>query len=166
MLMRALAGIWPFGAGRIEEPPRERMLFLSQQPYWPIGSLRAAVSYPSAADSFSDERIREALRLFGLEALAARLDAEEPWDQKLSAHEQQRLALARVMLQEPAWILLDEATSDLDAATEEKAYELLTRRLPRAALIAVAERPGVLPYLTRRWTLRAGEEGRIALDAA
>jgi putative ATP-binding cassette transporter len=165
-LMRALAGIWPFGAGRIEEPPRERMLFLSQQPYWPIGSLRDAVSYPSAGDTFSDERIREALQLFGLDALAARLDQEAPWDQKLSAHEQQRLALARVLLQEPAWILLDEATSDLDAATEARAYQLLTERLPRAALIAVAERPGVLPYLPRRWTLTANEQGRVALDAA
>jgi len=166
MLMRALAGIWPFGAGRIEEPPREEMLFLAQRPYWPIGSLRAAVSYPSPSDRFPDGRIREALQLFGLDALADRLDQEEPWDQKLSAHEQQRLALARVLLQEPAWILLDEATSDLDAESEAKAYELLTRRLPRAALIAVAERPGVLPYLTRRWTLRADERGRVALDAA
>jgi putative ATP-binding cassette transporter len=166
MLMRALAGIWPFGAGRIAEPPREQMLFLAQQPYWPIGSLRAVVSYPSAPDTFSDERIREALRLFGLDALTARLDQEEPWDQELSPHEQQRLALARVLLQDPAWVLLDEATSSLDAASEAKAYELLTQRLPRAALIAVAERPGVLPYLTRRWTLTANDRGGVALDAA
>ena len=166
MLMRALAGIWPFGAGRIEEPPREEMLFLAQRPYWPIGTLRAALSYPSPADRFPDGRIREALRLFGLDALVDRLDQEEPWDQKFSAHEQQRLALARVLLQQPAWILLDEATSDLDAESEAKAYEVLADQLPASALIAVAERHRAIPNLTRRWTLRADERGRVALDAA
>jgi putative ATP-binding cassette transporter len=165
-LMRVLAGIWPFGSGRIAEPPRERMFFLSQQPYLPIGTLREVVAYPSAAEEFPDERIREVLRAFDLEGLATRLDEQEPWEQKLSAHEQQRLALARVLLHEPEWILLDEATSNLDEETEAKAYEVLTRSLPHAAVLAVAERPGVLPYLPRRWNLAADERGRVALQAA
>ena len=72
MLIRALAGIWPFGAGRIEQPARDRIFFLSRQPYLPIGSLRAAVCYPSAPGAFPDERTEAALRTFGLDALAAR----------------------------------------------------------------------------------------------
>jgi len=71
-----------------------------------------------------------------------------------------------VLLHEPEWILLDEATSNLDEATEAKIYEVLTQRLPRAAVLAVAERPGVLPYLPRRWKLAANDEGRVALEAA
>lgn len=136
------------------------------QPYLPVGTLRAVVCYPSAPDAFTKKAIAEALEAFGLGRLAARLDEEQPWAQKLPAHEQQKLALARVLLQKPAWILLDEATSNLDEATEQKAYEVLSERLPGAAVLAVAERPGVLRQLPRRWTLRANDTGRVALQAA
>jgi putative ATP-binding cassette transporter len=165
LLIRALAGIWPFGAGRIEQPARERMFFLPRRPYLPIGSLRAAVCYPSAPDAFQNEQIVAALHSFGLDFLAARLDDDEPWEQKLSAHEQQRLAMARVLLQKPAWIVFDEATSDLDEATEANVYAVLAQQLPNAGLLAVAERPGALAWLPRRWTLSESAGGRVALEA-
>jgi putative ATP-binding cassette transporter len=165
-LFRALAGIWPFGGGRIERPPRERMLFVPARPYLPIGTLRAVVSYPAAEGTFPDDRIREVLGLLELGPLASRLDDAEPWDQQLSVHERQRLAIARVLLHEPDWILLDEATSTLDEAMEQRVYALLAERLPRSALLAVDARPGVARRLQRSWTLADRGDGKAELRAA
>jgi putative ATP-binding cassette transporter len=164
-LFRGLAGLWPFGAGRIERPARERMLFVPQRPYLPLGTLRAVVSYPAAERSFDDARIREALGLVGLGHLEARLDAVEPWDQQLSVHEQQLLALARALLQQPDWLLLDEATSGLDEPTERRICEILLERLPRAGVIAAGLRPRALELMPRRWTL-ADRDGTGVLQAA
>jgi putative ATP-binding cassette transporter len=164
-LFRALAGLWPFGSGRIERPGRERMLFVPQRPYLPIGTLRAAVSYPGAEHSFDDARIREALGLVGLGHLATRLDAAQPWEQQLAVHEQQLLAIARALLQQPEWLLLDEATTALDEPTERRVCEVLLERLPRAGVIAAGLRPGALALLPRRWTL-AERDGRGILQAA
>ena len=165
-LFRAIAGIWPFGSGRIEVPLREGMLFLPQQPYAPLGSLRAAVCYPAPEDAFPDERVREALRLLALGHLEPRLEQVEHWEQKLSAHELQRVALARALLHEPAWVFLDEATSALDEAMEARVYALLAERLPHAAVVSVAHRPGVIAHHDRRWDLSAGPDGRAVLEAA
>jgi putative ATP-binding cassette transporter len=166
MLVRAIGGVWPFGSGRIEVPARARMLFVPQRPYFPLGTLRAAVSFPAPIGSFPDERIREVLGLLGLSQLAGRLDDTEQWEQLLTPHEQQRLALARVLVHEPDWIFLDKATSALDEAMEKRVYELLAQRLPRATLVTIAHRPDVARYHTRSWTLAPDEGGTIALHAA
>ncbi|HEX2485703.1 MAG TPA: ABC transporter ATP-binding protein/permease [Myxococcota bacterium] len=164
-LFRTLAGLWPFGAGRIERPPRERMVFVPQRPYLPLGTLRAVVTYPAAEGSVPDERIREVLELLELGDLTRRLDEVEPWDQRLSVHEQQRLGIARVLLLEPDWILLDEATSALDEAMEERVYGLLVKHLPGAALLSAAVRPSAVRHLAAQWTL-AERGGRSVLQAA
>src|SRR5262245_48211304 len=164
-LFRSMAGLWPFGSGRIERPERERMLFVPQRRYLPIGTLRAVVSYPAAEGRFDDARIREALGLVGLGHLAARLDEAEPWEQQLAVHEQQLLVIAGALLHEPEWLLLDEATSGLDEPTERRVTELLLERLPRAGVIAAGLRPAAQALLPRRWTL-AEREGRGVLQAA
>jgi putative ATP-binding cassette transporter len=165
LLLRAIAGIWPFGAGTIDIPARARMLFATQRPYIPIGSLRAIASYPAPEGTFPDERIAEVLGLLGLDGLAKRLGETEQWEQLLSPHEQQRLALARVLLHQPDWIFLDKATSALDEAMEKQVYDLLAARLPHATLVSIAHRPGVEKYHTRRWMLFPGD-GRVTLEAA
>jgi putative ATP-binding cassette transporter len=165
LLLRAIAGVWPFGSGRVEVPTGARMLFVTQWPYVPVDTLRAAVSYPSPENAFPDERIAEALKLLGLDRLAARLDDVEQWDQLLSPHEQQRLALARVLLHEPDWILLDKATSALDEVSERVVYQVLADRLPKATLVSVAHRPGLERYHPRRWSLTPSG-GHVVLEAA
>jgi putative ATP-binding cassette transporter len=166
VLLRAIAGVWPFGRGRIEVPARARMLFVPQRPYLPTGSLRAVVSYPAPAGSFPDERIREVLQVLGLGQLASRLDDTEPWDQQLSPHEQQRLAFARVLLNEPDWVFLDKATSALDEDTEEQTYGLLSARLPNATIISIALGPRAARFHTRRWRLTPKDGGPSLLQTA
>jgi vitamin B12/bleomycin/antimicrobial peptide transport system ATP-binding/permease protein len=165
-LFRAIAGHWPFGGGRIEVPARARTLFLSQRPYLPIGTLREAVSYPAPAGAFADEEIRGALRLLGLGPLEGRLDEIGHWEKQLSESEQQRLAFARVLLHEPDWVFLDDATGALDEAMERSAYESLTQRLPHTTVVSITHRPAVAQYHTRRWTLVPGGDGGASLQAA
>jgi putative ATP-binding cassette transporter len=162
-LFRAMAGIWPFGAGRIEVPAGARTLFLPQRPYLPLGTLREVVTYPAPGDAFPDAKVREALAFVGLARLAPRLDREEPWEHVLSGDERQRLVFARVLLHEPEWIFADDATASLDEATEKRVYEILRERLPHATLLSITQRPAVLAYHERRWTLVPSPDGAFAL---
>ncbi|MFI5314136.1 MAG: ABC transporter ATP-binding protein/permease [Myxococcota bacterium] len=153
-LFRALAGIWPFGAGAIERPPSAECLFLPQKPYLPIGSLRAALAYPSAAEAFSDDALRAALRACRLEHLLSRLDESDHWERRLSPGEQQRVAFARALLQKPKWLFLDEASSSLDSDTEGQLYALLERELPETTWISIGHRAAIERYHRRRLAFR------------
>ncbi len=166
ILLRALAGIWPFGQGRIEMPARASTLFLPQRPYLPLGSLRAVLSYPAPEGTHTDERIGAVLRLLNLAQLGGRLGDVKPWDQHLSPYEQQLVALARVLLNEPQWVFLDMATSELDEEMERRVYALLAERLPHSTLISVAQRAAVEACHTRRWTVTPREHGPAVLLAA
>jgi vitamin B12/bleomycin/antimicrobial peptide transport system ATP-binding/permease protein len=145
-LMRALAGLWPFGDGSIDAPVNARMMFIPQQSYMPIGTLKAALTYPSAADTYTDDECREALRTCRLEDYVDRLDESTHWARVMSPGEQQRLAGARVLLHKPDYLFLDEATSALDAANEASLYHLFTERLPKAAIVSVAHRESLAAF--------------------
>jgi putative ATP-binding cassette transporter len=162
-LFRMLAGIWPFGASRVKVPERAKLMFLPQKPYIPIGTLRDAVTYPSASGVFSDDGAREVLHAVGLDKLVERLDEERNWSLTLSGGEQQRVAIARALLHRPDWLFLDEATSALDEAGERRVYELLGERLPRSALVSIAHRPAVAAYHERKLALVPyGDRMRLA----
>lgn len=161
-LFRALAGIWPYGTGTVERPPG-RYLFLPQRPYIPLGTLRHAITYPADAADFSDQAVHEALDRAGLSALTPQLDQDQPWSQRLSGGEQQRLAVARALLQRPEWLFMDEATASLDPEAEAELYGTLRRELPDTTIISIAHRPAVAGFHETAKVFRrnAGQPGRL-----
>ncbi len=162
-LFRALAGIWPFSRGRTSLPANA--MFLPQRPYFPNGTLRDALAYPQPASSYSDAQLRQALDDALLPQLAQRLDDEDAWSQKLSGGEQQRLAIARVLLKKPSWLFADEATSALDESAEKTLYERLLAQTKEAggAVVSIAHRPAVAAFHNKRWELEKQPEGAPAL---
>ncbi|MDD3311872.1 ABC transporter ATP-binding protein/permease [Pseudodesulfovibrio sp.] len=152
-LFRAIAGLWPYGGGSILLPSGGRTLFLPQKPYLPVGDLRTVLGYPAPPGGFSDDELRAALADCGLARLADRLDDASYWAQRLSPGEQQRLAFARMLLQKPDWLFMDESTSALDEAGEAELYALLRERLPDTAVISVGHRSSLMPFHERRITV-------------
>ncbi|MFZ4407430.1 MAG: ABC transporter ATP-binding protein/permease [Paracraurococcus sp.] len=156
-LFRAIAGIWPFGAGRVRVPEGASVLFLPQRPYLPLGTLHRAICYPRDTADVPAEAVRAALEDAGLGHLAPRLEEEDAWDRRLSGGEQQRVALARALLLKPDWLFLDEATASLDPEAEARFYGLLKERLPQTTLVSIAHRPAVAQYHQRALRLRDGQ---------
>ena len=158
-LVRAIAGLWPWGEGEVLVQSDARLFLLPQRPYVPLGTLRRATTYPASPDEVSEEAIVEALKLVGLEHLVERLDEEIPWEQTLSGGEKQRLAFARLLIHRPDLIVLDEATSALDPPSQEALMQLLTERL-HATLVSVGHRPELEAFHERKLVLEAHAGGR------
>jgi putative ATP-binding cassette transporter len=161
-LFRAIAAVWPFGGGHIVVPKHARLMMLPQRPYFPVATLATAVAYPAQADSFSRERLAEALSAVGLPALALRLDEEAHWNQMLSPGEQQRLGIARAILQEPDILFLDEATAALDEPAEAALYRLISERLPNVTIVSIGHRTTLTAFHSRHLVLmREGDVGHV-----
>jgi vitamin B12/bleomycin/antimicrobial peptide transport system ATP-binding/permease protein len=149
-LFRAIAGIWPFGSGRVNVPADAKIMLIPQRPYFPVAPLGAAVSYPASAGTFADARVAEALAAVGLSELVPRLHDEEHWNRMLSLGEQQRLAIARALLHAPDYLFLDEATASLDEAAEAVLYRLLQERLKGTTIISIGHRSTLRAFHGRR----------------
>jgi len=158
-IVRAIAGIWPFGRGEIRAARDARILFLPQRPYLPIGVLRDVVSYPMPARGVDDGTLREALEAVGLNELAVRLDETSHWALRLSPGEQQRIAFARALVQKPEWLFLDEATSAVDEATEARLYRLVRERLAETTVFSIGHRATLHAFHTRRLVVQLAGNG-------
>jgi putative ATP-binding cassette transporter len=143
-LLRSIARLWPYASGTVRRPHGDRdSMFLSQVPYLPLGDLRAVLSYPSRECTISDEDLMAALDAVALGHLCSRLDEIQDWSKVLSPGEQQRIAFARVLLQKPDLIFLDESTSAIDEGQEFAIYRMLRERLPRSIIVSVTHRGSV-----------------------
>ena len=165
-LFRAIAGIWPYGEGAVNLPPGARVLLLPQRPYVPSGSLKTAATYPAHASAYSDEQVSEALKLARLAPLADKLLEDENWGQRLSGGEQQRLAIARAILDRPDWLFLDEATSALDEKLEAEIYAMLRAQLPETSIVSIGHRSTLIAMHDRRVEMNAGDDGVFVPAAA
>jgi putative ATP-binding cassette transporter len=165
-LFRALGGVWPFGAGSIRIPKGESVLVLPQRPYLPLGTLRGALAYPGPETVFPAQVIDEVVEAVGLGDFSDRLDETAYWADKLSGGEQQRLSIARALLQKPQWLFLDEATSALDETAEAELYRLLLERLPKTAIISIGHRSSLVQFHGRFFELRPDAPGGHRLSEA
>jgi vitamin B12/bleomycin/antimicrobial peptide transport system ATP-binding/permease protein len=158
-LVRAIAGLWPWGDGAVNLHPDRRLFMLPQRPYVPSGTLRRAVAYPGAEDDWRDEVVCEALHKVGLDHLKEKIGEEGPWDQTLSGGEKQRLAFARLLLHNPDIVVLDEATSALDEKSQDKMMEMVTEELPKATIVSVAHRVELEAFHSRKIVLERRKGG-------
>jgi vitamin B12/bleomycin/antimicrobial peptide transport system ATP-binding/permease protein len=166
-LLRAIAGLWRNGTGTIESPDYTQALFLPQQPYMLLGTLREQLKYPNLRENITDEEIQSALATVNLENLSVRmggLGAEKDWAAVLSQGEQQRLAFARILLNQPKYVILDEATSALDVTNERRLYELLQSQ--DITYISVGHRPSLIDYHQTVLDLRSANHQGWQLLAA
>jgi putative ATP-binding cassette transporter len=140
VLFRALAGLWPWGAGRIALPPRQSVMFVPRRPYVPPGSLRAALAYPLPETTYKDSDLVAALEYCGLKQLTTSLDREARWDRELSDDDQQCLVFARLPLHKPRWVVIDQALDSLEEHVRERVLTVFKDVLPDAAVIDIGQR--------------------------
>lgn len=163
-LFKAVAGLWPWGHGRIELPAGEIVHFVSQKPFLPRGTLRDAISYPPRDRPFDDTAITDAFKRVGISGLSERLDQVDMWDQVLSVGEQQRLSFARLLLHKPTWIFLLEATDALDPPCEHSLMRMLQDEFSDSTVITIGHRAHLEEYHTTSYVLARKDDNIYVLE--
>jgi putative ATP-binding cassette transporter len=149
LLFRALAGLWPWGAGRIIRPKGASIFFMPRQPYLPPGTLREVLAYPQRVENFEPPAFTDALARVDLPRLTPMLDRVARWDLELNLDEQQRLRLARLLIHRPRWVVLDELLDEIDGETRTRALEIFSNDLKDAAIVHIGRSRAADPSFTR-----------------
>jgi putative ATP-binding cassette transporter len=166
VLVRAIAGLWPWGEGRILAPPERSMCFMPAGPFLPAGPLRETLTYPSPPDNLEDVDLRTALYSCGLGRFADKLDEASRWDQTLSASERQRLAFARLLVQKPDIVVLEDALSVFDDHTQDDLFGALVAANPAATIIVVGGRASLACHFDRTLSLQPNGEGSVLVETS
>nr|ATO58434.1 McyH [Phormidium sp. LP904e]QCQ67878.1 ABC transporter [Phormidium sp. LP904c] len=163
-LLRAIAGLWNSGKGRLIRPSLEEFLFLPQRPYIILGTLREQLLYPKTNNQMSDAELEAVLQQVNLQNVVTKVDSFDavvPWENILSLGEQQRLAFARLIVSHPNYVILDEATSALDGENEERLYQQLHET--KATFISVGHRESLFKY--HQWVLELSQDSSWRLTS-
>lgn len=165
-LVRAIAGLWPWGRGRVEKPRSLTAMVMPQKPYMPMGTLRSALLYPFDEKPVGDDRLIELLAGVGLQHLAHRLSEEDRWDQILGTGERQRIAVARALIHAPDVLVVDDGLSSLEASAQKTLLELVAAELPHAAILTFGQRERADGFDHRRLILETRSGGSILRTSA
>ncbi|HJQ83497.1 MAG TPA: ABC transporter ATP-binding protein/permease [Candidatus Binatia bacterium] len=164
-LVRAISGLWPWGEGEILIQSAARLFLMPQQSYVPLGTLRRAATYPLPPEEVEDDVLRKTLEEVGLGHFLDRLDEDARWEDILSGGEKQRLAFARILVDRPDIVVMDEATAALDPGSQERLMKLVLERLPEATIVSVGHRAELEAFHSRRLVLEYHPEGaRLVRD--
>jgi len=158
-ILKALAGLWPWGDGTIELPDNPKLFFMPPRPYLPTGTLRDAIDYPVSDPAPDDATITAALQRVGLDDLVRRLDENSNWHQALTVEAQQRLGFARLLLKRPDWIFMEEAADTLDPVGQRAMIDLLRTEFPNDTVLAIGHGGALAGAETRRFLLERHEGG-------
>jgi putative ATP-binding cassette transporter len=142
LLFRALAGLWPWGSGRIAWPKGEALFYMPRTPYLPPGTLAEVLAYPLKVENFRARLFTDALYTLGLRRLVPMLDVSRRWGRELSDDEQQSLAFARLLIHAPRWVLIDEALDSIDADTRTRVLAIFAKDLKDTAVIHIGRAQG------------------------
>lgn len=163
-LLRALRGLWPLGSGSVTRP--QGVMAIPQRPYFPLGTLKAAMTYPAPESEFDNDAVRSVMEAVGLDHLADRLHEEADWRLELSGGEQQRAALAGALLRPPQILLLDEPVAALDEASGRELFARFVERLPQTIIVTVGRRSVIGPLHERMIELKKAARAQLVTRPA